>query len=368
MRFVIVGAGVFGSSLAWTLARSGHDVVLVDQFEPGDPRSTSGGETRLLRSSHGPDREYPAMARRARTLWRELEAETGAELLVECGVAWIVHREDGWEADSEAALRELGIPVERVAPDQGLLPGMDPDGVAYLLLEPEAGVLRAQRATETLARAAREHGARIVRGRAEPDGSAVRLGGEVLDGDRVIWACGGWLGRLFPRALQIETTQQDLYFFEAGREWRAAPAWVDFDEAMYGTGDIDDIGVKVAPDTDGPHLEPDADLPPTRAGTELRAREFLAERFPDLAAAPLRSSRSCRYELSPDSQFICAPLPEDYGVWLMGGGSGHGFKHGPALAEKVAAALVDGERLPERFALGDRVPGRSLRTAGWRHD
>ena len=50
---VIVGAGTFGGSLAWWLAREGHGVTLVDQFEPGDRRASSGGETRLLRCAHG---------------------------------------------------------------------------------------------------------------------------------------------------------------------------------------------------------------------------------------------------------------------------------------------------------------------------
>src|SRR3954463_10223289 len=114
-KVVIVGAGTFGASLAWWLAGHGDEVVLVDQFEPGDARATSGGETRLIRCAHGHDGDYTAMARGARELWREREAETGAELLVECGVAWFAHREDGWEAASEAALAAQGIPVERLA-------------------------------------------------------------------------------------------------------------------------------------------------------------------------------------------------------------------------------------------------------------
>ena len=109
MDVVIVGAGTFGASLAWWLARAGERVTLVDQFEPGDPRATSGGETRLIRCSHGADADYTAMARRARTLWRELEAESGDELMVECGVAWFAHGDDGWEAASELALRAQGI-------------------------------------------------------------------------------------------------------------------------------------------------------------------------------------------------------------------------------------------------------------------
>ena len=128
MRVVIVGAGTFGASLAWWLARAGDDVTLVDQFEPGDRRATSGGETRLIRVGHGDEPYYTAMAWRARTLWRELEAESGADLFVECGIAWFAHGDDGWEADSERTIRAQGIPCEHLDPAAAadLFPGLGP--------------------------------------------------------------------------------------------------------------------------------------------------------------------------------------------------------------------------------------------------
>jgi glycine/D-amino acid oxidase-like deaminating enzyme len=366
---VIVGAGTFGASLAWWLARAGDEVTLVDQFEPGDPRATSGGESRLIRSGHGPDAGYTASARRARTLWRELEAECGEELLVESGLTWFAHREDGWEAETIATFRAQGIPYERLEPEAGMrqFPSFDPAGLAFLLYEPEAGVLRAQRAVRALARQAQAHGARLVQGRAVPDGAAARLDdGRVLEADVVVWACGGWLGRLFADQLTIRTTRQELFFFDGGPAWRAdgVPAYVDFDQAIYGTRDIDGLGVKAAPDFDGPPLDPDAELPEATAASEAIARHFLAERFPGLAGAPLSGSKTCRYELSPDAHFVAAPHPEHPSVWLLGGGSGHGFKHGPAMAERMADALAGIADLPPHFGLHDRGAASSLRTAG----
>jgi len=366
---VIVGAGVFGASLAWWLARGGSEVTLVDQFEPGDPRATSGGESRLIRCGHGPDAGYTASARRARTLWRELEAECGEELMLECGLTWFAHREDGWEAETIATLAAQGIPHVRLEPDEGerLFPSFDPQDLAFLLHEPEAGVLRAQRAVRALARQAEAHGATVVRGRAVPEGAGARLpDGRVLEADVVVWACGTWLGRLFPEQIEIHTTRQELFFFDGGPEWRAGavPAYVDFDRAVYGTRDIDALGVKTAPDFDGPPLEPDADLPTASAEGEALARAYHAERFPALADAPLTHAKTCRYELSSDAHFVAAPHPEHSSVWLLGGGSGHGFKHGPAMAEQMAAALAGEATLPAYFALGDRGPGRQLRTAG----
>jgi sarcosine oxidase len=364
---VIVGAGTFGASLAWWLARAGTDVTLVDQFEPGDARASSGGETRLIRCGHGSDPDYTASARRARTLWRELEAESGADLLVECGVAWFARSPEGWEAASARTMRAQGIPIEHLTPEEAgkLFPSFRGDDLEFVLFEPEAGVLRAQRATQTLARQAAAHGARLVRGRARPEGEAVAVerAGR-LEGDAVVWACGGWLPHLFPGHVALATTRQDLFFLDGGEPWTRAPGWVDYDGAVYGTGDLDDLGFKAAPDAEGPPLDAEAELPPTDPGNERWMRDYLARRFPALAEAPLKSSRTCRYELSPDSHFIAAPHPEHPSVWLLGGGSGHGFKHGPAMAERVAAALTTGDPLPPRFALGERTPGRSLRTAG----
>ena len=339
-RIVIVGAGVFGSSLAWWLARQGTQVRLIDQFAPGDARATSGGESRLIRCGHGEDLLYTAMARRARELWPEV----APGLYEECGVAWFARSPDGWEADSERSMRSLGIPCERVT-----LPGVRDDDLAFTLLEPEAGVLRAARATEALAAGAAEHGAVIERRRVDPSERFDAL---------TVWACGSWLGPLF--GLPIRSTRQCLFFFTA--DFAGLPAWVDYDGAMYGTPDIDSLGIKVAPDGEGPPLDPDDELPaPGERGTR-EATEYLAHRFPSLAGAPLQGAVPCRYELSPDSHFICGEL--EPGVWALGGGSGHGFKHGPAMAERVAGFLEGREPVPATWRPGERTPGRSLRTAG----
>ena len=188
-----------------------------------------------------------------------------------------------------------------------------------------------------LARQAQAHGARLVRGRARPDGAAAVLeDGTRLEGDAVVWACGGWLAGLFGDLVTIKVTRQELLFVDGGPAWRGVPAWVDYERAMYGTGDLDGLGVKAALDVDGPPLDPDAELDDAPT-TEPAVRAYLRERFPALEHAPLAEARACRYELSPDSNFIAGRTPE--GAWLLGGGSGHGFKHGPAMAERMAAAL-----------------------------
>ena len=215
---IVVGAGIFGASLAHRLAARGWDVLLLDRDEPGHARAESGGESRLIRCSHGPDAWYARSARRARELWRELEQETGSELLVECGLVWFARREHGWEADSERVLRAEGIPVERLRARQPArrLPE-HPHG------RPE---LRPARAAGRRAACARLHprpGGRRVRPRRAgggrrgrgSGGRTVIAGGRRLEADLVIWACGAWLARLFPELVELRVTEQGLFFMEA---------------------------------------------------------------------------------------------------------------------------------------------------------
>ena len=366
---IVVGAGIFGASLAHRLAGEGWEVLLVDRDEPGHPRAESGGESRLIRSSHGADAWYARSARRARELWRALEEETGRELLVEAGLVWLAHREDGWEADSERVLRAEGIPVERLAPDSlhELFPSIRTDDLAFALHEPEAGILRARDCTRALAEAAVARGARLELGEAAvPDGRAVAVGGRRLEADLVVWSCGAWLARLFPQLVTLRITEQGLFFAAAPPEWSTPPlpGFVDYDGAAYGLGALDGHGVKIGSDLDGSDFEPDAWPRTPPAASERVAREVLRARFPALAEALFVESASCHYSLTADTHFIAAPHPEHDSVWIVGGGSGHGFKHGPAFAE-LLLDQIEGRTEPDpRFALGARLVDRSLRTAG----
>jgi sarcosine oxidase len=362
---IVVGAGVFGASVADRLAGDGWEVLLVDRDEPAHGRAESGGESRLLRFSHGSEAWYTRNARRALELWNELDPE----LVVQSGLVWFARREHGWEADSERVLRAEGIPVERLAPEDAaeLFPSLGTHDLAFVLHEPDAGILRAGDATRALVRRALERGATFELGEAVPDGAAVRLpDGRRLEADVVVWACGAWLARLFPALIALRVTQQDLFFFEAPPQWNTppVPGFVEYDGAAYGLGALDGYGVKVASDVEGPDFDPDTWPRVPRDEAATRSRDLLRLRFPALANAPIQRSATCQYSLTPDTHFIAAPHPEHANVWLLGGGSGHGFKHGPALAERMAGWLTNGEGPEPWFGLGPRDPDRSLRTAG----
>ena len=360
---------MFGAAVADRLAGDGLDVTLVERAEPGHAGAESGGESRLMRFSHGPDALYTRSAWRSCELWGELEEELGEELIARCGVAWFARREGGWEAEAEAAMRAQGIPVERLSPADGaaLYPSLHTGDLAFVLLEPEAGVLRAAAATRALGERARRRGARVVRGEARPDGAAVVVDGERLEADVLVWACGAWLATLFPEVVELRVTQQDVVFFEAGPEWDAGrvPAYADYDGAGYGLGRLDGHGMKVAMDFDGPPVDPGRRPETAAPESERAAREYLDMRFPALAGAPLDRAKVCHYSATGDMSFLAGPHPALDGVWIVGGGSGHGFKHGPAVAEHVAEAIAGRVQPEPRYAIAPRAGGRSLRTAGW---
>jgi len=354
---VVVGAGVFGASTARELARRGWQVTLVEQYTPGTVRSASGGDTRLLRMSHGDAEWYSRLAWRARTLWLELQESTGTRIWEPVGVAWFAQRSDGFEAASRDTLARLGIAHEWLAPDAatGLYPTLGLDGLAAVLFEPDAGVLHARRATQLLVEDAERLGVTLDERRLTP--------AEASEADVVVWACGAWLPKHFPDLVQLVISRREVFFLGGGPDWRDTPGFCEYDEPFYGHGDIGGLGVKIAPDFAGPEVDPDSlERVPSEEGRR-QAHAYAAKRFPELAEAPVIGARVCQYSLTADTHFLVARHPDRPSWWLIGGGSGHGFKHGPALGEYVADC-VEERREPEPFhALGRRVGTAGLRSA-----
>jgi len=349
---VVVGAGVMGASTARELARRGFDVRLVEQYTPGNVRSGSGGDTRLIRFSHGDVDWYTLSARRALTLWRELEEETGMRLLDQRGIAWFETGDDDFTRRSEETLRRLGIPCERLSPEESrrLYPSLGVDDLRSTLYEPDAGVLYARRATRCLAR-----DLRVETARPTPQ--------DPPQADVVVWACGAWLGTLFPGVVEQRVSRRDVFFFGVDGGWAGTPGFCDYAGPYYGHGELGGLGLKVAYDGPGAEIDPDELERLPDPASEAYARAYVAKRFPALAGAPVIGARVCQYDLTADTHFIFARHPERAGWWLLGGGSGHGFKHGPAMAEYVADC-IEGRREPEAFhALGPRSGNAGLRTA-----
>jgi glycine/D-amino acid oxidase-like deaminating enzyme len=374
MRVVVVGAGVFGSWTALWLLRRGASVTLVEQYGPGNPLSSSGDESRVTRSAHGPDDHYPRWQRRALEQWRELDAA----LVVPAGVTWFAGAADAFETQSLEVLGRLGIPAERLDATQAarLWPQISTDGVAWVLHEPEAAALLARRAVAATVRAFVAEGGELRIGRAGlGPGGELQLDGATEAFDAVVFAAGPWLPKLLGQlAVDLAVTRQEVVYFatppgddrfDAGKH----PIWVEYGAAIYGLPSIEHRGFKVAPDEPGPIVDPDTQ---DRRLTDERveaSRAYLARRFPDLADRPVAEGRVCQYETTPDTHFIIDRLPSlsRPNAWVVGGGSGHGFKHGPVVGEYLSGLITgqpvdDLAALDDRFALRPRMAGLGMRT------
>lgn len=395
---MVVGGGVIGAWTARWLRRAGHAVTLVDRHGPGNDIGSSGDVSRVTRSSHGPDRQYPLWQRRALGQWRELEASSGQRLFIEAGVVWLANERQTFESDSFEALTELGIPVERWTHDEfaARVPVMRADGVPWALFEPEGGALLARAAVTATIDAFRAEGGEVVVGRVASPGDGTRGGlggdslarggvgrlvlddGRTLEADAFVFACGPWLPSLFPSLLGdlIVTHRQDVMQFAVPQGDsrfgpRSLPVWIDFEGSFYGFPCLDGVALKACPDWLGPIEAPDESARVVAPSTVEASRRVLRHRFPAIADQPLVKTWTCFYEVTPDAHFVIDRHPELANVWIAGGGTGHAFKHGPVIGEYLAA-LVTGDASAaaalappdDRFAIRARDASQSFRTSG----
>jgi glycine/D-amino acid oxidase-like deaminating enzyme len=385
-RVVVVGAGAFGGWTAHELARRGARVTLIDAWGPGNARASSGGETRVIRATYGTRSLYTKMARRALELWQQYDERWQRRFFHKTGAMWLFG--DGSSGAAAAfgrasadALRAEGLPVEALTPVEARrrFPQVAFDHVSSVLIEREAGYLLARRACEHVVDRAIAEGAEYRQASAAApvriDGSSLQglrlTDGMMLRADAFVFACGPWLGSIFPDVVGtlVTPTRQEVYYFgtpagDARFLEAQLPVWIDYGQRLvYGIPGNANRGFKVADDTAGPRFDPtNGQREATDAGVK-RARAFIAGRFPALADAPLVGAEVCQYEASPDSNYLIDRHPGASNVWIVGGGSGHGFKMGPAMGELVAS-LVLGESQPDpffglaRFAGTRRRPGK----------
>ncbi|HKB07132.1 MAG TPA: FAD-dependent oxidoreductase [Candidatus Polarisedimenticolia bacterium] len=365
MRVAVVGAGAFGGWTALHLLGRGARVVVLDSWGPGNSRASSGGETRVIRATYGPDRIYVEMVARSLRLWREAEKRFSRPLFMKTGVIWMAGQDDRYERAALPLLRAAGLAVEEMSLARAatLYPQVNFEGVAWVLHEKEAGYLLARRACQAVLERFLAEGGTYRQVEVKP-GPIVResMGplrlsdGATLAADRYVFACGPWLGALFPEVIgdRIRPTRQEVFFFgtppgDATFLEDRLPVWIDNGPRIfYGIPGSEWRGFKVADDTHGPTFDPTSGERVPSARRRRAARDYLAFRFPGLRDAPLLEARVCQYENSPDSRFIIDRHPEARNAFFAGGGSGHGFKHGPALGERVAD-MVLGERRPDPF-------------------
>ena len=352
-----------------------------------------------MRGTYGPDQPYTEMAARALKLWTKYEHRWKRQFLHRTGVLWMASgHDDAFERGSVEALRAAKIKFQELSAPQmkKRWPQINFDGIEWAIFEPECGYLDARASCQAVVEAFVAAGgtyrqaavladgletgflrdgleAGLLRGRAR---GRAALQGRVtlvkreravapvvapsihspspkpLKADAYVFACGPWLGKLFPQTVGnlIQPTKQDFFFFgtPAGDDRFSdahLPVWGDHrGRFRYGipgaiSGDAR-RGFKIADDTRGPPFDPTDGERVVSQETLRDIREYVAFRFPALKNAPLVETRVCQYEQTPDSHFIIDRHPKSENVWIVGGGSGHGFKHGPALGEMISELIL----------------------------
>ncbi|MGD9906685.1 MAG: FAD-dependent oxidoreductase [Vicinamibacterales bacterium] len=374
---VVVGAGVFGAWSALRLARDGWRVTLVDAFGPANGRASSADHSRVIRAGYGTLACYTRWATESLTAWHWLAKASGQRLVEECGVLFLGERDSPHLDETAATFRGLGVAHQRLAAAEvaSRYPQIGVIGLGDAVFEPRAGAIRARQAVAAAVSLARAQGVEYLTARVGPlDETAIgpdvrTTDGRRLEADCYVLACGPWLPALLPLAVgaRIRPTRQEvLYFGVPAGDPRFGlehlPAWIDFAAGVYGIPDLDGRGFKIGLDRHGPTIDPDTADRVVEAAAIAEARAFLARRFPALATAPVVDARVCQYENTASGDFLIDVHPTWPTVWIVGGGSGHGFKHGPAVGAHVADLVAGRVGVEPRFALAGRAsqPARAV--------
>ena len=310
-----------GCAAAWALSARGAEVTVYEQFDLDHDRGSSHGRTRILRLSY-PDTGWVRLARESMDAWRELEAEAGQELI---GLYGIVELAPAREMTSAPGLDACGVEYTWLDGDGARALGAAlPDGW-IALLQPEAGIVRADLARHAFLDVARGGGVRVEAGR--------RIESlDDLDADVVVLTTGWWIRELVPD-VPVTVTRETVCYFH--REGVPAPAIVELDEITRGHGMYslyDPVhGLKAGEHHRGPVVEPNGDGTPDPASV-ARVSAWVASRLPTVEPEPI-AAETCLYTSTADGSFVL----ERRGRIVVGSAcSGHGFKFAPVVGRRLA--------------------------------
>jgi sarcosine oxidase len=323
VKVAVIGGGVMGLATAWALKRRGHEPIVYEQFEVGNPHGSSHGRSRIFRLAYAED-HYVRLAQEAFGLWRELEAESGMTILELPGLVEIVQT---LEESTAHTLERCGVAWDRLDREEAVrrYPIRVPEGW-FVVVQPEAGIARADRALEAFRSEldVREHT------RAHPD---------EVDGDAVVVTAGSWVNELLDEPLPVKITRETLCYFHLDGD-RPVPSVVSFKAGRH-THDMYSLydpvyGLKVGAHHAGQEADPNV---PTEPQTELieRIAAWANETY-RLDDAEPAASDTCMYTTTADETFIL----ERRGRVVVGSPcSGHGFKFAPAIGERLADLAID---------------------------
>jgi glycine/D-amino acid oxidase-like deaminating enzyme len=366
---VVVGAGAFGGWTALHLLKKSYKVTLIDAWGPGNSRSSSGDETRVTRSTYGGNELYFQMNVRALELWKEYQEIFQNKIFFNTGVLWMCYQADNPIVDDSIPFSKKYKCEYQILSRVDLAsryPEINGDDLSHGVLDPHGGYLKARESCQAVVEHFIAQGGDFIQAEAKPVYSKegrmreVSLSnGNTIKAGSFLFACGSWLPFMFPEVLgkHVSCTKQEVYYFGVpsakAETFDQFPVWIDLDGAnfYYGTPGYASRGFKVGLDRRGVTFDPTNGERKLDDHVLEHARQFIARRFPSLKDAPLLENRVCPYENSLTGNFIFERHPDFNNLYFLGGGSGHGFKHGPALGELVAQCLSAERKVPQLFQI-----------------
>jgi sarcosine oxidase len=374
MRYdvVVAGLGAMGSAAVYQLARAGASVLGLDRYQPPHTLGSTHGDTRITRVAVGEGLAYVPLVRRSHEIWRDLERQSGVEILSQCGGlvmappggTFAMHGSESFLDHTVAAAEAYDVEHELLGSEElaARFPQFALAGEEQGCLEPGAGFVRPERAVETQLRLAGELGATIAVGEQvlgyndDGTGVTVRTTRGTVEASTLVVSAGPWVGELVPELAPVVTIRRQVLFWFDVRDPTSYPAlrdspvfiwWPGGDrkEMIYGFPMVDGPsgGAKVAGEQYVAETTPEAvDRAVTPEETEEMYERCVRHRLPWLSGRCVKS-RVCLYTVTPDSRFVIDRLPSKPHVIVASPCSGHGFKHSAAIGECLAQLATEGE-------------------------
>ncbi len=367
---IVIGLGAAGAATTYQLARRGSRVLGIDRFDPPHAMGSTHGDSRITRLAIGEGSQYSPLAIRSHEIWRDIERETGATLLTQCGALYIgplrddaaVHGRAGFLRRTLESAERYGIPIESLdASDvRARFPAFNVQPNERALFEPTGGFVRPEECVRQQLGLAVRHGAivhiheQFVHHAIERDGRvSVHTDKGAYTADRLVLSMGAWIAQAVPASIASHFTvlRQVLCWFEIDGDTRhfdpercPVHIWaLEGDRDIYGFPAIDggDGGVKIATEQYLASTTADTiDRHVSDAETAALHAEYIANAFPDVSSRVVRTA-TCLYTVTPGFDFIIDTMPGEEQVLVVSPCSGHGFKHSAAIGESVAAWAQD---------------------------
>ncbi len=368
---IVIGLGAMGSAAAYQLAKSGANVLGIDQYAPPHGYGSTHGDTRITRLAIGEGADYVPLVLRSHEIWREIEQEVDYELLNSCGGLIMAiqggqgqHGINDFLNQTVASAKQYDIQHETLTTEQikARYPQLGLSGLEDGYFEPEAGFLRPEKCIEAQLSLAAKYGAmlslneEVLSYQADDNSVTVKTNKDTYTAKKVIVAAGPWVNSLIPEfASSFKIYRQVLYWFDLKDKsqyelFKNMPVYIwEFgggaDDFIYGFPMVDgpNGGAKIATEDYTSETTPDTvSREVTQAEIDQMYERYVKDRFPALSNKCVKA-KSCLYTSTPDSRFVIDFHPDHKNVIIASPCSGHGFKHSAAIGEVLSQMAINGK-------------------------